>query len=75
MLSKQSVDSLINSNARVHGRDLIVEIVMLVDGEVGWHCGWLSSGLGKGGTVFRATAKDSKSRGYCREVLNTGESN
>ena len=47
MLSKKSIDRLIDGNAGVHGRDLIIEIIVLGEGVDGRHCGWLSFSLGK----------------------------
>ena len=42
MLAKQGINCLINGNTGVHGRDLIVEIGVVREGEVGRHRGWLS---------------------------------
>lgn len=74
MLSNESIDSLINGNTRVHGCDLIIETVVLGEGTVGRHCGWLSFGLGKYEFV-QSKNKDSKKQWLMWKDSDTVESN
>ena len=64
MFPEESVNCLVNSNAGVHRRDLMVEIVMLRVGECGRHCDWLSFGLGRRNCI------PSNSKDYSREILD-----